>query len=161
MAAMLAVSLVVVGCGDDDTPAASPEPTMPDSPPTIAVDPAEGPLRLVAIGDSIPYNSSVDCPGCTGFVDRYAEALGAATGRRVEVANLSMHNGLTLPMLTDGLADLEDAIIVGVAHNSILLATDDPCGTTWDASANSFVDWTLIDTECSEASVAEHRPIYD
>jgi hypothetical protein len=32
-------------------------------------------LRLVAIGDSIPYNSPQDCPGCTGFVDRYARAV--------------------------------------------------------------------------------------
>ena len=31
-------------------------------------------------GDSIPYNSPDDCPGCTGFVDQYAKAVQKATG---------------------------------------------------------------------------------
>src|SRR4051812_23578492 len=50
-------------------------------------------LSLVAIGDSVAYNSSDDCPGCTGFVERYAEALATATGKDVTTSNLSQHNG--------------------------------------------------------------------
>ena len=33
------------------------------------------PWSLVAVGDSVPYNSPDDCSGCTGFVDRYATAI--------------------------------------------------------------------------------------
>ena len=50
-------------------------------------------LSLVAIGDSIPYNSADDCPGCTGFVDRYADAVAEATGKTVETTNLSSTPG--------------------------------------------------------------------
>ena len=87
-------------------------------------------LDLVVIGDSIPYNSSADCPGCTGFVDRYATALAQATGRKVETSNLSEHTGLTLPQLLDELDSFKepltgaDAIIVGIAHNSFELNND-------------------------------------
>ena len=31
--------------------------------------------RLMAIGDSIPYNDPFDCPGCTEFVDRMDDEL--------------------------------------------------------------------------------------
>lgn len=57
--------------------------TAPDATtvPTSAISSA---LRLVAIGDSIPFNSPNDCVGCTGFVDQYAAALGKATGRAVQ-----------------------------------------------------------------------------
>lgn len=61
------------------------------------------PLSLVAVGDSLAYNSPDDCPGCTGFVDSYAEALANATGKEVTTSNLSQHNSLTLPMLMDEL----------------------------------------------------------
>lgn len=48
------------------------------------------------MGDSFPYNSPDDCPGCTGFVDRYVAALARATGRKVERTNWSELTGLTL-----------------------------------------------------------------
>jgi hypothetical protein len=41
-------------------------------------------LYLVAIGDSIPNNSPQDCPGCTGFVDRYAKAV-ERQGQRIRL----------------------------------------------------------------------------
>src|SRR4051794_32827069 len=91
-------------------------------------------LSLVVIGDSIPYNSPDDCPGCTGFVDRYAKALAEATGRKVETSNLSEHTGLTLPQLMQELDSFKeplsgaDAIIVGIAHNSFGLNNDEQCG---------------------------------
>jgi lysophospholipase L1-like esterase len=129
---------------------------------------SEATLSLVAIGDSVAYNSSDDCPGCTGFVDRYAEALAKATGKKVTTSNLSQHNGLTLPMLMDELESAfkvplsnADAIIVGIAHNSNLLSTGTPCGTTWDEEASSYKDWTKITPQCSKSWVADYRPQYD
>lgn len=50
-------------------------------------------LRLVAIGDSIPFNAPEDCPGCTGFVDSYAEALTIELGQPVTANNRSRHDG--------------------------------------------------------------------
>jgi len=124
-------------------------------------------LRLVAIGDSIPFNSANDCAGCTGFVDQYAAALGKATGRRVITTNLSQHNGLTLPMLMDELDGFRDdlsaadAIIVGIAHNSIAMNADKPCGATFDPATNTLSDWDVVNEQCSAASIAEYRPMYD
>ena len=121
-------------------------------------------LRLVAIGDSIPFNSPDDCPGCTGFVDQYGESVGRATGRSVQVVNLSEHNGLTLPRLIDELPRLDgdlaaaDIIVVGIAHNSIELNADMPCGAPL---VNDLPDWTAIDQDCSDASTATYRPQYD
>ncbi len=91
-----ALALATYGCSgsvDEDSADSSASTSAAGSP--------ESALSLVVIGDSIPYNSSADCPGCTGFVERYADALAEATGRKVETSNLSQHNGLTLPMLMD------------------------------------------------------------
>ena len=121
-------------------------------------------MSLVVIGDSIPNNSPDDCPGCNGFVNRYAVALGGATGRRVEVRNLSQHNGLTLPGL---LAELEtfkaplaaaDVILVGIAHNSNELNADQPCG---EPAYSSGPTWTAMTPQCAAASAARSRPGYE
>ncbi len=139
------------------TPSASASATQPQSS-------GPAPLHLVAIGDSIPYNSPDDCPGCQGFVARYAEALQAKTGRLVTVDNLSQHNGLDLPGLLDeldGFADQlasADAIIVGIAHNTIEINTDNPCGATWDEATSTLSDWSKITPACSKASVAKRKP---
>jgi lysophospholipase L1-like esterase len=158
-------------------PTAPPPPTRPPVSETTTLPQVSGvtttlsapsePARLVVIGDSIPYNSPDDCPGCTGLVDRYAAALEAATGRTVEAENLTQHNGLTLPMLMDELDQFEtslrraDAIVVAAAHNSILLNADAACGTTWDDQLNSWTDWSLIDSECTATWTAEYQPMYD
>jgi lysophospholipase L1-like esterase len=137
---------------------------------------SEAPLSLVVIGDSIPYNASYDCPGCVGFVDQYARALGQTTGREVETTNLSEHNNLTLPMLLkelhaptndDGLPSFKeqlssaDAIIVGIAHNSIELNADRPCGTHFVDSRNTFADWSKLDEQCARRTTEHYRPLYD
>ncbi|MDP9219735.1 MAG: hypothetical protein M3P23_04250 [Actinomycetota bacterium] len=122
-------------------------------------------IHLVAIGDSIPYNSPDDCPGCTGFVARYASALEAASGKQVTVDNLSQHNGLTLPMLLDELQNFKeqltaaDVIIVGIAHNSSELSQDKPCGGSLDA--NNIPDWSKMDRACAVVSAAKYRPQYE
>lgn len=134
---------------------------------TVDTRPDTSALQLVVIGDSIPFNSPSDCAGCTGFVDQYAAALEKATGRPVSTTNLSQRNGMTLPMLMDDLDTVRDelsaadAIIVGVAHNSMVLNADKPCGATFDEATSTLSDWDLVDEKCAAESTAEYRPMYD
>jgi lysophospholipase L1-like esterase len=123
------------------------------------------PLSMVVIGDSIAFNSPQDCPGCTGFVDRYAGYVEQKTGRRVKVRNLSQHNGLTLPML---LAELDsfrealsaaDVVVVAIAHNSNELNADEPCGAPVDA--DGMPDWKVMTAACAHRSANSYRPQYD
>src|SRR5215218_3687161 len=120
----MAVAMTVAGCA---ATAPSPEPTgertaFPStasvapavaspspSGTSAAISPSRQPsdaagLTLVAVGDSIGYNSPQDCPGCTGFVDRYGVALEDAAGVPVTIRNLTEHNGLQVDML---LSELE------------------------------------------------------
>jgi lysophospholipase L1-like esterase len=121
-------------------------------------------LRLVAIGDSIPYNSPQDCPGCTGFVDRYARAVAKKTGRRVTVQNLSEHNNLTLPRLLAELNSFKrslaaaNIIIVGIAHNTIELNADRPCGAPLQ---DNLPQWAVMDLACATQSAKKARRLYD
>jgi lysophospholipase L1-like esterase len=121
-------------------------------------------LRLVAIGDSIPLNKDDDCPGCTGFVARYAAAVEKATDRRVEVSNHAQHNGLTLPGLLAELGDLKDdlagadVIIVGIAHNTIELNADRPCGADL---VNRQPAWPAMTASCAERSAQAARSAYE
>ena len=161
-----ALMMAAGGCQDSD-PGDSAG-SSAGTPATSRTGSPTSPLSLVVIGDSVPYNSSADCPGCTGFVDRYADALAKATGQEVEVSNLSQHNGLTLPMLMDELKTSfeeplrgADAIIVGVAHNSFGLSTDEPCGTTFDEATSTLADWSKVTARCAASSAATYRPQYD
>ena len=74
-AAVIAGVLLTAGCGGgpggDDPESSTPAPTV------------------VALGDSIPLNDPSDCPGCVGFVDSYAETVGA------RVVNLARGGALT------------------------------------------------------------------
>jgi lysophospholipase L1-like esterase len=154
---------MVAACGAGEDTALSPSPSASSS----VSAPAAPPLSLVAIGDSIPFNSRDDCPNCTAFVYQYGDALANATGRTVQPNNLSDHTGLTLPRLLDNLDSLSkdlagaDAIIVGIAHNSIELGTDTPCGSTLDPATGALKDWTKVDQACATRSAATSRPRYD
>jgi hypothetical protein len=160
--ALLVASLSVAAC-DSDT---SSDPTAaPSDDATTTTDPPG--LQLVAIGDSIAFNASYDCLDCTGFVDRYANAVGEATGQPVDAANYSQHTGLTLPDLmdqldgyTDDLAGA-DIILVGIAHNSSELATQEPCGAPM--GGNGLPDWSEVDQPqaCAAASAEEYRPQFE
>jgi lysophospholipase L1-like esterase len=154
-ALVCSAALAAAGCagsGPDDTDEPSATPRT---------------LDLVVIGDSIPFNAAWDCPGCTGFVDRYADALAEATGVEVTTSNLSQHNGLTLPMLMDELDSFEeqlsgaDAIVVGIAHNSFGLNSEEPCGTTFDEATSTLADWSKVTPRCAESAAAEYRATYD
>jgi lysophospholipase L1-like esterase len=162
--------LLTTACSDHDPGDSVVTTAKTPSPSTVTTDasaPADRPVKLVTIGDSIPDTISQDCPGCVGFVDRYAKALGLATGREVESENFSDHTSKTLPTLLDQLPLFEeelrsaDVIIVGIAHNSILLNADAPCGTSWDDAASGFEDWTKITTACAARWTEEYRPQYD
>jgi len=82
-----AAVLLVTGCAAPSGGTAA-TPTR-----TAETTPGSDVISVVAIGDSIPYNSPQDCPGCTGFVDSFAEALAESTGEPVEAINRSRHDG--------------------------------------------------------------------
>jgi lysophospholipase L1-like esterase len=118
----------------------------------------------VAVGDSIPFNSSDDCPGCTGFVDRYAKAITQATGHPVDVHNLSQHNGLHTDDLLqelkndsqrrDALANA-DIIIVSISYNdNPITGDDDPCHAFKD---NNWV-WAKLTPACTSAAAVAFQP---
>jgi hypothetical protein len=130
------ILLAVAACG---LPSTTPSPGLSQPSATASSTEATEGLLLVAIGDSIPFNCPDDCPGCTGFVDRYADAVAAATGKPVEVRNLSQHNNQTLPGM---LADL-DRLAGDLAQAAIL------------------PDWSEVDEECAVDSAERHRPEYD
>ncbi len=165
LVSVVALAVVTGGCSTSGTD--DPGGSAASSPSARAGTGSETALSLMVIGDSIPYNSPEDCPGCTGFVDRYARALGLATGREVQVSNLSEHTGLTLPGLMDELDSFEepvtgaDAIIVGIAHNSFELNNDDQCGTTFDETTSTLHDWSKVTRACAASSAAQYRPQYD
>jgi lysophospholipase L1-like esterase len=157
------IGLVVSGCARSANASKSSPSVATGAPPLPSS--RSHTLSLVAVGDSIPYNSPEDCPGCAGFVDRYAEAAKKAIGTPIAVTNLSQHNGLTLPQL---LAELDqfrpqittaDIIIVGIAHNSNELNADRPCGAPVDA--NQLPDWSKVTTRCAIAAARTYRPQYD
>jgi lysophospholipase L1-like esterase len=129
--------------------------------------PTPTPWSLVAVGDSIPFNSPNDCPGCTSFVERYAEAITAATGHAVTVQNLSEHNslqidGLLQELKTDtlrreALANA-DIIIVGIAHNDAAMnSNDDLC----DGPNSDNPDWSKYNATCAIDSAELFRPKFE
>jgi len=168
------VCTLVAGCGNSVSPtptasssasaAAASAASTPTAAPTVEPD-----LTLVAVGDSIPFNSNDDCPGCTGFVRRYASALGTATGKSVGVRNLSQHNGLQVEGLLDELGVGEpigrakdvakaDAIIVGIAHNDVPMNRDDDA---CDGAGGDDPDWSKFTDECIATEVARFTPMYE
>jgi lysophospholipase L1-like esterase len=150
------------------TDASSPTVTKPSvSPSSPSAAASDASLNLVVIGDSIPFDNQDVCPGCTLFIDRYADALAAATGRTVVRQNLSQRTGLTLDMLLSQLDGFRsalsgaDAIVVAIAHNSIALNADKPCGATFDDATNQLSDWSKVNTTCAADTAAAARPGYD
>lgn len=158
--------LVLAGCGSGDQ-GASPSTTSSTTPTTGSTSRSPSTvagLHLVALGDSIPYNSSNDCPGCTGFVQRYASALEDGTGEKVTVTNLSEHTDLTLPRLLDELGSFRDdvasadVVLVAIAHNSNELNADAPCGT---ARNGNVLDWSVVNARCAVAAAERYRPQFE
>ncbi|HET9907394.1 MAG TPA: GDSL-type esterase/lipase family protein [Anaerolineales bacterium] len=149
---------------ETNTPQVEMTATEPPSP-TLTVT-SEPHWNLVVVGDSIPYNSPNDCPGCTSFVDRYAEAITVATGKAVKVQNLSTHTGLQIDGLLQMLASSKmqesianaDIIIVGIAHNDAAMnSNDDLC----DGPNGDNPDWSKYNAECAIASAELFQPKFE
>lgn len=165
LVACAAVCVLLAGCSQEPTASApAPSKVSTTSQPPASSAASSG-LTLVAIGDSIPFNSPDDCPGCTGFIDRYADAATEALGRPVEVKNMTDHTGLTLPRLLDGLRFQQEAlaaadiIVVGIAHNSAELASDTPCGAP--LTTDDMPDWSKIDGKCATSAAAGYRAQFE
>jgi len=119
------------------------------------------PLKLVAIGDSLPYGLR-DCNYCLTFVERFGKALSGATGRRVTASNLSEHTGIDSSDLRKELGSSRslraavagaDAITVTIGHNDQPWnREDDPCG----ARTGATEDWTKYDATCLAATAATY-----
>lgn len=124
------------------------------------------PWTLVAVGDSIAIASSMTCSGCTGFVDRYADAIVKATGHPVKVNNLSQSrlqvDDLLMELRTDvsrrdALANA-DIIIVGIAFNDTpWIRNDDPC----DGPNSNKPDWSKYNSTCAAAAAEIFRPKFE
>jgi len=178
---ILVVAAVLTGCGG--APSAATTPTSPAGAtvivPTTAPAPTAAPTSksvptaglvawsLVAVGDSIPFNSPDDCPGCTGFVDRYAAAITKLTGHPVKVTNLSQHNGLQIDGLLDELKTdakrrdalaTADIIVVSIGHNDTAWNRgDDPC----DGQNGDNPDWSKYNATCATAAAEIFRPKFE
>ena len=128
-----------------------------------SVDARSRMLRLLAIGDSIPYGRS-DCGYCPTFVDLFGNALARATGARVVVRNLSEHTGIGSSDLRSEITASKtfraavagaDAITVSVGHNDPPWNNShDPCD---GPEGYPDADWTTYDAACLRASAAMYR----
>ncbi len=140
--------------------ATAPNPTNAPTEPSTPSGPA--PWSLIAVGDSLPFNSPDDCPHCTGFVDRYAAAITQATGHPVKVQNLSQHNGLQTDDLLEELkTDVKrrealanaDIIIVSIGNNDTPWnRDDDPC------DGAGYPVWSKFNPTCAAAAAEIFRP---
>jgi len=141
--------------------------------PALEASPAGEPIRIVVIGDSI--GDGRFCPTCTGWVDRYAAAVEARTGRPVELKNRSRNDSATLPMIRDQvvgepLARTQvtdaDIVIVSAGYNSVLPDPTVDFGCTdpdWGATDADFVRWSLTKAtpECIQAGLEAYAADYD
>ena len=156
--AFVFLAFLLAGCALASTP-------VPSSTETSIPTPA--PWSLVVVGDSIAYNSPMDCPGCTGFVDRYTDAIFTATGHLVNVRNLSQHNGLQIDGLLDelktdpvrrNLLANADVIVVNISFNDTpWLRNDDPC----DGQSDNNPDWSKFNSTCAAAAAEIFRPKFE
>lgn len=162
----LIMVMLLTACAPQVAPTTAPSST-PKPISTSTVSPTSAPWLLVVVGDSIPFNSPEDCPGCKAFVYRYAEAITAATGHAVTVRNLSQHNGLQIDGLLqelkpdtvrhNALANA-DIIIVGIAHNDAAMnSNEDVC----DGPNGDNPDWSKYNAECAVASAELFRPKFE
>ena len=106
------------------------------------------------------------CPGCIGFVDRYADAIGEATGHPVKVSNRSQPMLRVDALLEELKADASrrdalanaDIIIVSIAFNDTpWLRSDDAC----DGPNGSKPDWSRYNTTCAAAAAESFRPKFE
>ena len=118
------------------------------------------PLRLVALGDSLPYNPQDRCPGCIGFPTLYAKAASKALGVPVTVVNWGQYNSLTSVRLVGQVRTLApmrkaiaraDIIVLTIGHNDTpWISEQDLCdGAASSTSDARLIDWSRYTTACS------------
>jgi lysophospholipase L1-like esterase len=159
--ALAALSLAACGTGTTTVAPASPQARAAQSPGSAG--------RVVAaFGDSIAGAPGAICPDCTPWVDRYGEAVAAATGTAVSVRNVgrpSLRVERLLQDLTDAstVADTAasaDAIVVAVGNSDAPWnITDDACDG--EATAVDLVPWEMYTDACISAEVERFRPTFD
>jgi lysophospholipase L1-like esterase len=133
------------------SPSPSPGPSAPASPH----------LKLVAIGDSLDQGKAASCPGCTDYVDLFAEDVAKATGRPVDVDNRSAIELSALPAIESGplLNDIlsNDSLRAAIAGADIVIVNVGFNDTPWNRVDNpcdasnleaTVVDWSRITPGC-------------
>jgi lysophospholipase L1-like esterase len=156
IAVSVAVATALASCASASPGAASPTPSA-----------SSAALVLVAIGDSIPVNSSDDCPGCTGFVETVGAELEALSGRPVILDNRSRHDGAQTQDIADQLVE-DDALIEILGTADVVIASfgfndqppyvggDGSCPPIADGASDdvAFAAMATTTTECVDAQTA-------
>jgi lysophospholipase L1-like esterase len=154
-ALLVAVTLVLSGCGDDASDTSAPTPTPTVGRPSWSV---------VALGDSVGM-SLPDCGGCTSFVDLWADEVAEQTGTDVAVANYAIPDGEATDVLAQVTGDDEvrdalsaaDVVVVTIGINdSPWNRLDDPCGAAPDYP---MVEWEAITRGCTSLVVRQYADV--
>jgi len=111
IAVAVALATALATCASSPSAGSSPTPSAS----------AEG-LVLVALGDSIPYNSPDDCPDCTGFIETVGAALESQSGQPVIIENRSRHDGATTQDIAHQLVD-DHAMIEVLGTADVVIAS--------------------------------------
>ena len=167
---LLASTALLAACGESGTPAPI---AVTSSVTSATASSGVRTIHLLVLGDSIPFNSSDDCPGCTAFADEYKQALAKRTGREVAMDNRSRHDGAQLgDLITQVGADSEtqqllaaaDVLVISIGFNNMApWKADQPCG------GNDQVDDALLmlrtvatyTNRCIDQTVATYGDDYD
>lgn len=139
------------------------------APTTTTASSSDEHLRLLVIGDSIPYSDF--CEGCNGFVDQYAANLETSTGRMVDVVNRSRNDSANLADIkrqVTGDASLRDQlgtadiVIVSVGYNDqVPWPADGPChGGEADTLGAQIAAILLYTNECIDETIETYRSDY-
>jgi lysophospholipase L1-like esterase len=117
-------------------------------------------LRLVTIGDSIPFAQG-DCAYCASFTSLWAADIQKSTGIVVQALNQSSHDGLTDQGLLERIRTRQpmrdavaaaDIVVVSIGHNSTPWNREDD---TCDGSVD-FV-WANYTAACIDAATKDHE----
>ncbi len=162
-AALAVVALALAGCQAAAGPSSPGSSTSGTSAPTSK----DAGYSVVVLGDSLPYGGE-DCGGCDAFGAVYGALLAEETGRAVEVANLSTHDGVNTPQLLErvqGNPQLRasiagaDVVVVSTGHNDTpwIVEGDDAC----DGAPGEQVDWSRYTEACAAEVAAAFGVVLD
>jgi len=161
-----AALLLVAGCqtGVDAAPTSQTEPSSSGSP--TEKEPTQPGYSLVALGDSLPF-AGPDCGGCPSFATLYGAMVEESAGQPARVKNLSMHDGVTTPVLVDRLRTSDplraavagaDIVLISAGHNDTPWnLNDDPC----DGPSGNDIDWSAYTAECAREAADGFGPVLD